>query len=56
MTVSIGLKLVGEYGEEYGVRATMIDGQGKLRQTKEVKLKIFDESGKELANGKFAFG
>ena len=56
VTVTVGLKVVGEYGEEYGVRATMTDENGRKRSGKEPKVKIFDESGKELANGKFAFG
>ncbi len=54
--VTMGLKLVGEYGEEYSVRVAATDAKGKSRSVKEPKLKIFDESGKELANGKFAFG
>ncbi len=56
LIVTVGLKLVGEYGEEYSVRATTTDEKGKSRSLKEPKLKIFDETGKELANGKFAFG
>ncbi len=56
LIVSMGLKLVGEYGEEYSVRVTMTDEKGKSRSLKEPKLRIFDETGKELANGKFAFG
>ncbi len=56
LIVSMGLKLVGEYGEQYSVRATTTDEKGKRRSLKELKLKIFDETGKELANGKFAFG
>ena len=56
VTVTVGLKVVGEYGEEYGVRATMTDENGKRRSVKAPKVKIFDETGKELANGKFAFG
>lgn len=56
LTVTVGLKVVGEYGEEYGVRATMTDENGRKRSGKEPKVKIFDETGKELANGKFAFG
>ncbi len=56
LIVTIGLKLVGEYGEEYSVRVAATDAKGKSRSLKELKLKIFDESGKELANGKFAFG
>ncbi len=56
LIVTMGLKLVGEYGEEYSVRATTTDEKGKSRSLKEPKLRIFDESGKELANGKFAFG
>ena len=56
LIVTIGLKLVGEYGEEYSVRATATDEKGKSRSLKGPKLRIFDETGKELANGKFAFG
>ena len=56
LTVSVGLKLVGEHGEEYSVRATTTDEKGKSRSLKEPKLRIFDETGRELANGKFAFG
>lgn len=56
LIVTIGLKLVGEHGEEYSVRATTTDEKGKSRSLKELKLRIFDETGKELANGKFAFG
>ncbi|MCD6395528.1 MAG: hypothetical protein J7M40_18750, partial [Planctomycetes bacterium] len=56
LTVTVGLKVVGEYGEEYGVRVSMTDENGKRRSVKEPKLRIFDETGKELANGKFAFG
>ena len=56
LTVTVGLKVVGEYGEQYGVRATMTDENGRNRSVREPKLKIFDETGKELANGKFAFG
>lgn len=56
LIVTVGLKLVGEHGEEYSVRATTTDEKGKSRSLKELKLRIFDETGKELANGKFAFG
>lgn len=56
LIVTIGLKLVGEYGEEYSVRVATTDEKGKSRSLKEPKLRIFDETGKELANGKFAFG
>ena len=56
LTVGVGLKVVGEYGEEYGVRVSMTDEKGNRRSVKELKLRIFDETGKELANGKFAFG
>ncbi len=54
--VTVGLKVVGSYGEEYSPRATVTDEKSKRRSTKEPKLRIFDETGKELANGKFAFG
>ena len=56
LTVSIGLKVAGEYGEEYSVRATTTDEKGKRGSLKAPTLRIFDETGKELANGKFAFG
>ena len=41
LIVTMGLKLVGEYGEEYSVRATTTDEKGKSRSLKEPKLKIF---------------
>jgi len=56
LIVTMGLKLVGEYGEEYSVRVAATNKKGIRRSLKEPKLKIFDETGKELANGKFAFG
>ena len=54
--VSIGLKLIGEYGEEYNARVVKLNASGKSTGVAAPMLKIFDKSGKELANGKFAFG
>ena len=49
--VSIGMKLVGEYGEVYSVRVR------KGRQYAEAgNFKILAEDGKELATGKFKYG
>ena len=54
--VSIGLKLIGEYGEEYNARVVKLNASGKPAGVAAPKLQIFDKSGAELANGKFAFG
>lgn len=49
--VSIGLSIVGQAGEQYGVRATK-----DAKQLAAPAVKIVDESGKVLAAGKFAYG
>lgn len=49
--VSIGLSIIGQAGEQYGIRVTK-DG----RQLAAPDVKIVDEAGKILAAGKFAYG
>jgi len=49
--VSIGLSIIGQAGEQYGIRVTK-DGN----QLAAPAVKIVDESGKVLAAGKFAYG
>ena len=49
--VSIGLSIIGQAGEQYGVRATK-----DAKQLAAPAVKIVDESGKVLAAGKFAYG
>lgn len=50
--VSIGLSIIGQAGEQYGVRQVTKDG--KLLAAPDVK--IVDESGNVLSAGKFAYG
>ncbi|MCJ7676023.1 MAG: hypothetical protein MUO33_12855 [Sedimentisphaerales bacterium] len=49
--VSIGLSIIGQAGEQYGVRATK-----DAKQLAAPAVKSVDESGKVLAAGKFAYG
>jgi len=50
--VSIGLSIIGQAGEQYGVRQVTKD----VKQPAAPAVKIIDDSGKVLAAGKFAFG
>jgi hypothetical protein len=50
--VSIGLSIIGQAGEQYGVRQVTQDG----KQLAAPDVKIVDESGKVLSAGKFAYG
>jgi len=50
--VSIGLSIIGQAGEQYGVRQVTKDGTYLAAPD----VKIVDESGKVLSAGKFAYG
>ena len=50
--VSIGLSIIGQAGEQYGVRQVTKDA----KQLAAPDVKIVDEAGKVLAAGKFAYG
>jgi len=50
--VSIGLSILGQAGEQYGVRQVTTDG----KQPAAPAVKIVDESGKVLSAGNFAYG
>jgi|GEM_PF-914738 len=50
--VSIGLSIIGQAGEQYGVRQVTKDGN----QLAAPAVKIVNESGKVLSAGKFAYG
>lgn len=49
--VSVGLSIIGQAGEDYGIRVVK-----NGRRLPAPKVKIVDEAGKTLASGKFAYG
>jgi len=49
--VSVGFSVIGQAGEDYGIRVVKNN-----RRLPAPKVKIVDEAGKVLASGKFAYG
>ena len=49
--VSVGFSMIGQAGEDYGIRVVK-----NSRRLPAPKVKIVDEAGKVLASGKFAYG
>jgi len=49
--VSVGFSMIGQAGEDYGIRVVK-----NGRRLPAPKVKIVDEAGKVLASGKFAYG
>ncbi len=49
--VSVGFSVIGQAGEDYGIRVVK-----NSRRLPAPKVKIVDEAGKVLASGKFAYG